>query len=151
MRAPLTETRDYILVHGFAYNDYISELTKPSDIGKPQFGADLNKAFANTYFNTRQFLIDGFGLTERESISVMSTSVDFGVTQVVDSNWGAHGIIYKSVFSKKTSPAGGIPLMSSKRKLLESAAAAAGEEAYPDMIQMMEEALAQRAADAREL
>lgn len=41
--------------------------------------------------------------------------------------------------------------MSSKRKLLSSAAAAAGEEAYPDMIEMMEEALAQRAADAREL
>jgi acetamidase/formamidase len=53
-----------------------------SDVGKPQYGADLNKAFFNTYRNTRQFLIDGFALTEREAISVMSTSVDFGVTQV---------------------------------------------------------------------
>ncbi|GAQ89960.1 hypothetical protein KFL_005820040 [Klebsormidium nitens] len=29
MKAPVMETKDYILVHGFAYNDYISELTKP--------------------------------------------------------------------------------------------------------------------------
>jgi acetamidase/formamidase len=29
----------------------------------------------------------------------MSVAVDFGVTQVVDGNWGVHGILEKRVFS----------------------------------------------------
>ena len=34
---------------------------------------------------------------EDEAISLMS--VDFGVTQVVDGNWGGHAIIKKSLFA----------------------------------------------------
>jgi acetamidase/formamidase len=30
----------------------------------------------------------------------MSSAVDFGVTQVVDGNWGVHAILRKSVFDK---------------------------------------------------
>jgi acetamidase/formamidase len=33
------------------------------------------------------------GLSEDEAISLMSVAVDFGVTQVVDGNWGVHAII----------------------------------------------------------
>lgn len=29
MKAPILETKDYILVHGYAYDDYITELDKP--------------------------------------------------------------------------------------------------------------------------
>jgi len=29
----------------------------------------------------------------------MSVAVDFGVTQVVDGNWGIHAIIKKSIFA----------------------------------------------------
>ena len=29
----------------------------------------------------------------------MSTAADFGVTQVVDGNWGVHAIIRKSLFA----------------------------------------------------
>ena len=39
------------------------------------------------------------GLTEDEAISLMSIGVDFGVTQVVDGNWGIHAIIKKSLFA----------------------------------------------------
>jgi len=38
------------------------------------------------------------GLTEDEAISLMSVAVDFGVTQVVDGNWGVHAILKKSLF-----------------------------------------------------
>jgi acetamidase/formamidase len=38
------------------------------------------------------------GLSEDEAISLMSVAVDFGVTQVVDGNWGVHAIIKKSLF-----------------------------------------------------
>ena len=39
------------------------------------------------------------GLTEDEAISLISVGVDFGVTQVVDGNWGIHAIVKKSLFS----------------------------------------------------
>jgi hypothetical protein len=34
-------------------------------------------------------------LTEDEAISLISIGVDFGVTQVVDGNWGIHAVIKK--------------------------------------------------------
>ena len=37
-------------------------------------------------------------LTEDEAISLMSVAVDFGVTQVVDGNWGVHARVKKSIF-----------------------------------------------------
>ena len=41
---------------------------------------------------------DGAPLSEDEAISLMSVGADFGVTQVVDANWGVHGTIRKNVF-----------------------------------------------------
>jgi acetamidase/formamidase len=38
-------------------------------------------------------------LTEDEAISLMSVGVDFGVTQVVDGNWGVHAIVKKALFT----------------------------------------------------
>jgi acetamidase/formamidase len=29
----------------------------------------------------------------------MSVAVDFGVTQVVDANWGVHGVVEKRIFA----------------------------------------------------
>jgi acetamidase/formamidase len=43
-----------------------------------------------------------FGLTEDEAISLMSVAVDFGITQVVDGNWGVHAVIRKSLFAGRT-------------------------------------------------
>ena len=39
------------------------------------------------------------GLTEDEAISLMSIGVDFGITQVVDGNWGVHAIVKKDIFA----------------------------------------------------
>ena len=38
------------------------------------------------------------GLCVDEAISLLSVGADFGVTQVVDANWGVHGTIRKNVF-----------------------------------------------------
>ena len=46
-----------------------------------------------------RFLMSTKGLTEDEAISLMSVAVDFGVTQVVDGNWGVHAVIKKSLFA----------------------------------------------------
>ena len=49
----------------------------------------------------RDFLMSTKGLTEDEAISLISIGVDFGVTQVVDGNWGIHAIVKKSLFRWK--------------------------------------------------
>jgi acetamidase/formamidase len=46
----------------------------------------------------RRFLMNIKGLTEDEAIALMSAAVDFGVTQVVDGNWGVHAILRKGIF-----------------------------------------------------
>jgi acetamidase/formamidase len=46
----------------------------------------------------RRFLMNVKGLSEDEAIALMSASVDFGVTQVVDGNWGVHAILSKRLF-----------------------------------------------------
>ena len=38
-------------------------------------------------------------ISEDEAISLMSVAADFGVTQVVDGNWGVHGFIEKRTFA----------------------------------------------------
>lgn len=47
----------------------------------------------------RGFLMTTQGLSEDEAISLMSIAVDFGVTQVVDGNWGVHAIVKKALFA----------------------------------------------------
>jgi hypothetical protein len=42
------------------------------------------------------------GYTEDEAITIMSTGGDFGITQVVDGNWGAHVTIPKFVIGEKS-------------------------------------------------
>jgi acetamidase/formamidase len=42
---------------------------------------------------------DHEGLSEDEAISLMSVAVDFGITHVVDGNWGVHAIVKKSLFA----------------------------------------------------
>jgi acetamidase/formamidase len=45
----------------------------------------------------RRLLMTSYALSEDEAISIMSVCVDFGVSQVVDGNWGVHAILPKSV------------------------------------------------------
>jgi len=41
----------------------------------------------------RKFLMTTKKLTEDEAISLITVGVDFGITQVVDGNWGVHAVI----------------------------------------------------------
>lgn len=44
------------------------------------------------------------GYDEDAAISMLSVGCDFGITQVVDGNWGAHVTIPKYMLSKQTAP-----------------------------------------------
>ena len=93
---PLLETQSEYVVHGFSYADYQTELGEnaQSDIFE---NSSVDGAMRDAFRKMRHFLMTTQGLSEDEAISLMSVAVDFGVTQVVDGNWGVHGVIDKSV------------------------------------------------------
>lgn len=95
---PLGETEDEYIVHGFTATDYLETFAdNPGDI----YGASsIDAAMKNAYTQTRKFMMARWGLTEMEATTYITQAVDFGMTQLVDGNWGVHGIIPKSIFEQ---------------------------------------------------
>lgn len=94
---PLLENENEWVVHGFSYANHLEELGE--DAQKEIFDkSSLDKAMKDAAHKTKAFLIRGMELTEDEAYSLMSVTTDFGVTQVVDGNWGVHAIIDKKLF-----------------------------------------------------
>jgi acetamidase/formamidase len=93
---PLGETKDSFIVHGFTETDYLETFAdNPGDI----YGASsIDKAMMNAYTQTRKFLMHAYGVTEIEANTLITQAVDFGMTQLVDGNWGVHSVIPKKVF-----------------------------------------------------
>jgi acetamidase/formamidase len=94
---PLVETPDEWVLHGFSHPDYLQEFGERarSEIYEK---SSLELAMRDAFRKTRRFLMTSQNLTEDEAISLISVAVDFGVTQVVDGNWGVHAIIRKTLF-----------------------------------------------------
>ena len=42
--------------------------------------------------------MDEYGLTEAEANTIITQAVDFGMSQLVDGNWGVHAEIPKAMF-----------------------------------------------------
>ena len=94
---PLLETQDEWLMHGFSYANYLQELgEKAQSVIYEKSSVDL--ALKDAFRKMRRFLMNTKGLSEDEAIALMSAAIDFGVTQVVDGNWGVHAVLRKSVF-----------------------------------------------------
>ena len=96
---PLLETQDEWVLHGFSASPTIwkSSGRPRSRISTRKSSIDL--ALRDAFRKMRSFLMNTKGLTEDEAISLISVGVDFGVTQVVDGNWGIHAIVKKSLFA----------------------------------------------------
>ena len=101
INSPLVETPDEWVLHGFSHPDYLKEF---GEQGRSEIyeKSSLDLAMRDAFRKTRQFLMTAKGLSEDEAISLISVAVDFGVTQVVDGNWGVHAVIRKSLFSGAT-------------------------------------------------
>jgi acetamidase/formamidase len=95
---PLYETQDEWIVHGFSFPNYLQELGPTAQQAIYQ-KSSIDLAMRDAFRKMRTFLMKTKGLTEDEAISLMSLGVDFGVTQVVDGNWGVDAIIKKSLFA----------------------------------------------------
>ena len=61
--------------------------------------SSVDLALRDAFCKMRAYLMTTKGLSEDEAITLISVAVDFGVTQVVDGNWGVHAIIKKSLFA----------------------------------------------------
>jgi acetamidase/formamidase/AraC-like DNA-binding protein len=94
---PLVDTGEEWVVQGFSYANYLSALG-----GKAQSEiynkSSIDLAMRDAFRKIRRLLMTTYGLSEDEAISLISVAVDFGVTQVVDGNWGVHATMKKSIF-----------------------------------------------------
>jgi acetamidase/formamidase len=95
---PLLETQDEWVLHGFSFANYLEELG-PRAQQEIYEKSSIDLALKDAFRKMRTFLMTTKGLSEDEAISLSSVAVDFGVTQVVDGNWGIHAIIKKSLFA----------------------------------------------------
>src|SRR5439155_8595834 len=95
---PLLETQDEWVLHGFSFANYLAELG-PDAQSKIYEKSSVDLAMRDAFRKMRHFLMTTKGLSEDEATSLMSVAVDFGITQVVDGNWGVHAVIKKSIFA----------------------------------------------------
>jgi acetamidase/formamidase len=95
---PLLETQDEWVLHGFSFANYLQELG-PTAQQTIYEKSSVDLALKDAFRKMRAFLMTTKGLTEDEAISLISVGVDFGITQVVDGNWGVHAIVKKSLFA----------------------------------------------------
>jgi acetamidase/formamidase len=98
LTSPLIETETNWVLTGFSHPNYLAEFGAK---GRSEVYAksSLDLAMKDAFRKARRFLMSARGLTEDEAIALMSAAVDFGVTQVVDGNWGVHAVISKRLFA----------------------------------------------------
>src|SRR6202000_2500906 len=93
---PLIETETEWVLTGFSHPNHLAEFGTQGQ-SEVYAKSSLDLAMKDAFRKMRRFLMHK-GLSEDEAIALMSAAVDFGVTQVVDGNWGVHAIMRKSIF-----------------------------------------------------
>jgi acetamidase/formamidase/AraC-like DNA-binding protein len=94
---PLIETETDWVLTGFSHPNYLAEFGAQGQ-SEVYTKSSLDLAMKDAFRKMRRFLMNVKGLSEDEAIALMSAAVDFGVTQVVDGNWGVHAILSKRLF-----------------------------------------------------
>ncbi|NUO85698.1 MAG: AraC family transcriptional regulator, partial [Cupriavidus sp.] len=96
---PLVETADEWILHGFSSPNHLTELGQMAQ-SHIYLKSTLDDAMRDAFRKTRRFLMTVKGLSEDEAVTLISVAVDFGITQVVNGNWGVHAIIRKALFAR---------------------------------------------------
>jgi acetamidase/formamidase/AraC-like DNA-binding protein len=97
---PLIETKDEWVLLGFSHPNYLAELGEQAQ-SNVYDKSSLDLAIKDAFRKMRRFLMATQNFSEDEAISLMSVAVDFGVTQVVNGNWGVHAIVRKGLFENR--------------------------------------------------
>jgi acetamidase/formamidase/AraC-like DNA-binding protein len=95
---PLIETETDWVLTGFSHPNYLAEFGA-SGQSEVYAKSSLDLAMKDAFRKARRFLMNTRGLSEDEAIALISATVDFGVTQVVDGNWGVHAVLSKRLFA----------------------------------------------------
>jgi acetamidase/formamidase/AraC-like DNA-binding protein len=96
---PLIETETDWVLTGFSHPNYLAEFGAKGQ-SEVYAKSSLDLAMKDAFRKVRRFLMNTRGLSEDEAIALISAAVDFGVTQVVDGNWGVHAVLSKRLFAK---------------------------------------------------
>jgi acetamidase/formamidase/AraC-like DNA-binding protein len=96
---PLIETETDWVLTGFSHPNYLAEFGAKGQ-SEVYAKSSLDLAMKDAFRKVRRFLMNTKGLSEDEAIALISAAVDFGVTQVVDGNWGVHAVLSKRLFAK---------------------------------------------------
>lgn len=96
---PMIETKDEWVLLGFSHPNYLAELGEQAQ-SNVYDKSSLDLAIKDAFRKMRRFLMAAKNLSEDEAISLMSVAVDFGITQVVNGNWGVHAIVRKELFAE---------------------------------------------------
>jgi acetamidase/formamidase len=99
---PLLETPDSWIVHGFTFPNYLAELGEDAQTKIYELSS-IDPALKDSSTKMRNFLMNGMNISEDEAYSLITVGTDFAITQVVDGNWGVHGIVSKQLFPEETS------------------------------------------------
>jgi hypothetical protein len=67
----------------------------PSDV---YTDSSIDPAMKNAFAQCRKFMMAMYGLSEYEAWTIITQAINFGVTQLVNGNWGVHAIIPKAIF-----------------------------------------------------
>ena len=94
---PLIETETEWVLTGFSHPKYLAEFGAKGQ-SEVYATSSLDLAMKDAFRKMRRFLMTTKGLSEDEAISLMSVGVDFGISQVVDGNFGVHAILRKEMF-----------------------------------------------------
>jgi len=97
---PLIETDTHWVVQGYTFADYLNELPNPQSA--IYSNSSIDRAMTVAYNNTRDWMMNTLNMTEDQVITAITIAVDFGVTQVVDGNWGVHASVPKKPFNLPT-------------------------------------------------
>lgn len=95
---PMIETATEWVIMGFSHPDYLKELGDDAQSAVYK-RSSIDAAMRDAFRKARRFLMTTRGLSEDEAISLLSVGIDFGVSQVVNGNWGVHAIIRKALFT----------------------------------------------------
>jgi acetamidase/formamidase len=95
---PLLETDEQWSVYGFTFPNYLAALGADAQTAIVQHSS-IDRAMRDAFRKLRRFLMTVHKMSEDEAIALLSVAADFGITQVVDANWGVHGSIRKNVFT----------------------------------------------------
>ena len=86
-----------MLFQGFTHTNYLADFPVGEE-GGVYGDSSIDPAMKNTFMQTRKWMMAKYALTEFETWTIITQAVNFGMTQLVDGNWGMHALIPKSIF-----------------------------------------------------